>query len=871
MKNILVIDGNSIINRAFYGIRALSTKDGRPTNAIYGMLNIVLRHLEQIKPDYAAVAFDLKTPPNFRKVRFSYYKEGRHETPEELLAQFPDAKECLRLLGLHTLELGGYEADDLLGTVSAFAEVEEDVHAYVLSGDRDLLQLISPRVTVLLATTGDTVAFDRDAFFAKYGIEPSEFIDLKALMGDSSDNISGVPGIGEKTAITLISAFHSLEGVYENIESPTITRGVREKLIAGREAAYDSRWLATICREAPLGLSLADLTFAGMDCAGLYRKCMDLELTQLVRKLKLSPTARETEGGIPCAVCAAPEDGGACGAEEAEPVKTDDFPTYYNIEADALLSRLPAGASFAVSLREDGVYLADKDGAMKYEGDLAAIAPLFDGSRRVTVYDGKKLLHALFAAGIKTDLVPRDVMLYAYVLDSADGTSAPATLAVRYLGLYPQEDAPDAHILLALETVLAERIAEAGCEALLEEIELPLSPVLARMEEKGFRIDREALEAFGVSLAEQIADYTENIYALAGGEFNINSPKQLAEVLFDKLMLPTKGLKKNKNGYSTDVDTLNSLRYAHPIVDEILAFRQVSKLYSTYAVGLCKVADETGRIHTDFKQALTATGRLSSAEPNLQNIPIRTKLGREMRRCFVPENGDYVFVDADYSQIELRLLAAFSGDANMIDAFLSGADIHARTAAAVFRVPEGAVTDELRKRAKAVNFGIVYGISAYSLSGDIGVSVAEAKRYMEGYFAEYPGIRAYLDGVVANAEETGYTETCLGRKRYIPELKSKIFAQRAFGKRVAMNSPIQGSAADIIKIAMVRTDARLRREKPDAHLVMQVHDELIVECPAADAEDVRRILTEEMQGAISLEVPLTVSTGVGGNWLEAEH
>ena len=846
MKKLLVIDGNSIINRAFYGVRApLSTKDGMPTGAIFGMLNIVLRQLETIKPDYAAVAFDLKAP-NFRKQRFPYYKEGRHETPPELLMQFDDAKECLRLLGFHTLELAGYEADDILGTLAAMAEAEGDTHTYVLSGDRDLLQLISDQTTVLLATTGETVPFDRDAFFGKYSIEPHEFVELKALMGDSSDRIPGVPGIGEKTAVKLISEFHSIRSLYEQLDAATLSKGVKEKLANGRQSAEDSLWLSTICRQVPLGIPLCELAYGGI-CPGMYDKCMALEFTQLIRKLGLRP-----EASSPCH-CVCPS-----------------LPTA-QADADMLLSRFPEGSTFAFSSFDGGYAFADGCGTLLFRGTLSSLADLFDGSRHIVAYDGKALLHLLWQEGIEAEPIVRDLMLYAYVLDSTQGGSRPETLSRHYLQETPDEEGPEAATLFRLLEPMEKAIDERGCRALLEEVELPLSLVLARMERHGFRIDTDALAAFGKSLENEITLLTENITALAEGEFNINSPKQLAEVLFERLMLPTKGLKKNKNGYSTDAETLNGLRGTHPIIDEILLYRQYTKLYSTYVQGLLKAADESGVLHTDFKQALTATGRLSSAEPNLQNIPIRTALGRELRRVFRPRKEGYVLVDADYSQIELRLLAAFSGDGSMCDAFRTGTDIHRRTAAAVFRVPESAVPDELRSRAKAVNFGIVYGISAYSLSGDIGVSVAEAKRYMDSYFAEFPGIRAYLDRTVEEAEANGYTETCLGRRRYIPELSSRIFAQRAFGKRVAMNSPIQGSAADIIKLAMVRVDRRLRSEGLDARLVMQVHDELIVECANACADRVRTVLVEEMENAHSVGVPLTVSTAMGSNWLEAAH
>ncbi len=848
MKKALIIDGNSILNRAFYGIRPLYTKDGKPTGAIYGLLNIVLRHLDAIRPDYAAVAFDLKAP-NFRKQRFPYYKEGRHETPPELLAQFDDAKECLRLLGFHTLEKEGYEADDILGTLSEMGKADGDTHTYVLSGDRDLLQLIDDSTTVLLASTGETLSFDRDAFFAKYGIEPSEFVDLKALMGDSSDHIYGVPGIGEKTALKLIAEFHSLENLYASLDSPSIAKGARAKLEEGRQSALDSRFLAEIFRSVPLDVSIDDLSYGGV-CPAMYDKCVSLEFSGLIKKLSLVPTAV------------------SCEESKAETVST--LPET-NADAKVLLSAFPEGATFAILADEGGFAFCNGENVFHYAGGALPLSSLFDGSRTVITFDGKALLHRLWREGVDAEFTPRDLLLYAYVLHSGDGSHSPDALILRYLGETVAEESSPVCVFLPLEKAMRAEIQKIGCETLLEEIELPLSPVLARMEREGFRIDTAALAAFGERLASEMTLLVESITAHAGMEFNLNSPKQLGEVLFTHLGLPTKGLKKNKNGYSTDVDTLSALRYAHPIVDELLEYRKVSKLYSTYAQGLLKVADEDGDIHTDFKQALTATGRLSSAEPNLQNIPIRTPLGRELRRVFIPKAKNRVLVDADYSQIELRLLAAFSKDESMCDSFLSGADIHRRTAAAVFHLPEELVPDDLRARAKAVNFGIIYGISAYSLSGDIGVSVAEAKRYMDNYFAEFPRIKDYLDGVIARAEEDGFTTTLFGRRRYIPELSSRIFAQRAFGKRVAMNSPIQGSAADIIKLAMVRADRRLRTAGLDARLVMQVHDELIVEAAAECAEEVRTILKEEMEGAVSLAVPLTVSTAIGENWLEAEH
>ena len=523
MKNILVVDGNSILNRAFYGIRPLTTKEGKHTNAIYGMLNILLRHLEGLKPDYAAVAFDLKAP-NFRKLRFPYYKEGRHPTPPELLSQFDDAKECLRLLGFHTLELEGYEADDILGTVAAMAKTETDVHAYVLSGDRDLLQLIDDDTTVLLATTGETISYDEAAFVAKYGIPSAEFVDLKALMGDSSDNIPGVPGVGEKTAIKLIDEFHSLEGIYENLEAKSISAGLRAKLENGKDSAYDSRFLATICREVPLGLSLSDLVYEGVHCDEMYRKCTELEFSQLIRKLNL----------LPC------QEGGCCGDTCAAPAVSFSTAT---LSPEDVLAKLPAGSKLALDY-ENGLSLFDGKTLYTVDGDLPSLAPLFDGSYSVILHDGKRLLRRLFREGVKADFVPLDVMLYAYVLNSSENASDLSALCLRHLGETAAEGVSFAPFLYRLEETLSASVAKEDCASLLYDVELPLAAVLAEMEENGFRIDTEALEAYGRRLAEEIACLAENIEALAGHPFNINSPKQLSELLFDELGLPTKGLKK---------------------------------------------------------------------------------------------------------------------------------------------------------------------------------------------------------------------------------------------------------------------------------------------------------------------------------------
>lgn len=838
MKNILVIDGNSIINRAYYGVRPLSTKDGRPTNAVFGTLNIIGRQLEAIHPDYAAVAFDVKSP-TFRHKIYDAYKAGRRETPEDLLAQFAPVKECLAAMGLTVLELPGYEADDIQGTVSAWVESLPEGHAYILSGDRDLFQLIDDRTTVLYAGQ-ETKAFDRTAFREKYpGIEPEQFVDLKALMGDASDNIPGVAGVGEKTALKLIAAYGSIDGVYAHIEDKEIANGVREKLKNSRDNAYLSLALARILREAPLTVTLEDIAYHGMQSDRLYRILSDLELNSIINRLHLTP------GG------------------SAAPVATDAAVTYREVSREEALA---FSGKFAFQCLNDTCYLSDGTTHVCCHGAPEAFAPLFTAPNEILCYDGKKLWHTLQNAGIRPIASLLDISLYAYVADASLGTRDPQRLAADLLGKSIEPDAPYAHILPELESTLYKTVCEHGAEKLLTDVELPLLPILAEMETVGFRIDTDGLRAYGVELNAMAEKYAASVQAMAGHPFNLNSPKQLGEVLFEEMKLPAP--KKKKSGYSTDAETLEKLKGVHPIAEEILLYRQLSKLYSTYAVGLLTAADATGRLHTDFKQSLTATGRLSSAEPNLQNIPIRTPAGREFRRYFIPSDG-YVLVDADYSQIELRLLAILSGDEAMIRAFTSGTDIHTMTAASAFRIPPEEVTPALRKSAKAINFGIVYGISAFSLSQDLHISVAEAKEYIEHYMQTYPAIRGYLESSVEHAAEVGYTETLYGRRRYIPELKSANGAVRALGRRMALNAPLQGTAADIVKMAMVRVARALAEELPSARMIMQVHDELVLECPPEDADRAAEILRREMEGVGSdFPVPLTVDVEIGHNWLK---
>ena len=859
MKRILVIDGNSIINRAFYGVRPLTTKSGKHTNAIFGMINIISKQLQTIKPDYAAVAFDVKHP-TFRHEMYSEYKAGRHATPEELLSQFADAKECLKLMGLKVMELPGYEADDIQGTVAKMAHNYKDMESFILSGDRDLLQLIDDKVTVLLVTNSETKKMDAEAFKDEYGIPPSDFVDMKALMGDSSDNIPGVAGIGKKTAETLIQSFGNLNSIYENIDDPSIKKGVREKLISDKENAYLSKTLATINTAAPINKELEDLRYDGINNGALYAKFLELELNSLIAKFGLKPEEKSVEK--------------APVKEEKAGESTQTAMDFSAVEEDVIYKEISFNElnkidsnRISVELLESKLYIFVENRAFIYDDDFSKLSDFFK-SKTIICYDAKSLLHKADDLGFSiasSELL--DLMLYDYVINPSQGRSTPEGLISVFLGRTPKVGStvsyyPD------LEAAMRARISEDNMLHILDEIELPLIKILYETEKNGFKICPEGMREFGEALEGLADELTSRIYMQAGKEFNINSPKQLGEILFVDLGLPYQK-KKTKTGYSTDAQTLEELRYISPIIDDILEYRQVTKLKNTYADALPLLADENNRIHTDFKQALTATGRLSSADPNLQNIPIKTKMGRQMRKYFITDDG-YTLIDADYSQIELRLLAHIADDYNMKEAFINGEDIHRKTAAAVFGLPEEAVNDEMRKRAKAVNFGIVYGISGFSLSKDIGTTVSEATRYIKNYLMNYPSIDRYLDEVVKDATAKGYTTTVHGRRRYIPELAAQNAIMRNFGKRVAMNAPIQGSAADIMKIAMIRTSDRLKAENLDARIVMQVHDELIIEARDDQVDIVKRILKEEMEGAANLSIPLTVDVSTGKNWLEQE-
>ena len=850
MKKLLVIDGNSILNRAFYGVKLLSNKNGLYTNAIFGMINIINKQVEAVKPDYAAVAFDLKAP-TFRHKMYDAYKAGRHAMPDELRDQFPYAKRVLYEMGFAVLEKEGYEADDILGTLAKMAE-EEEVEAYVLTGDRDSLQLITDKTTVLLATNKDTLVMDRNAFFEKYGVDASQFVDVKALMGDSSDNIPGVAGVGEKTALKLISDFGSLDNIYANLPSDKIGKSVNVKLAENKENAYLSKTLAQICTSVPIDETLDDIAFDGFR-DGAYDLFTELEFSGFIKKFGLTRKSNKVEVN----------EGEQLGffADAIEVNNAKEEKTAMLNDLLALDKAIPCALSF-----ENGkLCVANENDVLVYEGTPdSAREFLCDSNRNFIMHDCKSAYHTLKSIGFKNCYF--DIMLASYVLNAGEGSFDISRLAMSNLSLVLDENTAKAPVIYDIYKILKKKIEELHFEKLFYDIEMPLSTVLFEMEDEGFKIDREGLANYGVRLDETINELAERIYGYAGKEFNINSPKQLGEILFETLMLPHG--KKTKTGYSTNAEVLDKLRAYHPIIQDILDYRQVVKLKGTYVDGFIKLLTDDNKIHTTFKQTGTATGRLSSAEPNLQNIPIRTTLGRELRHYFVPTTEDYVLVDADYSQIELRLLAAISGDENMIAAFLSGVDIHTSTAANVFHVPENMVTSELRKRAKAVNFGIVYGIGEFSLSDDLHISMKEAKEYIESYKASYPLVDKYLKDIVAEGYEHGFVSTLYGRRRYIPELLGQNKMLKKFGERVAMNSPIQGTAADIIKVAMINVNRRLKEEGIDAKLILQVHDELLVESHKNCSDLAAKILREEMENAIKLPVPLSVELTVGETWYD---
>lgn len=881
MKKLLIIDGNSILNRAYYGIRPLTAPDGTPTNAVYGFLNIMFKYLDEENPDYLCVAFDVKEK-TFRHKKYELYKAQRKPAPEDFLVQLPLIKEVLQKMNCLCLEKAGYEADDIIGTVSAMCE-KSGIDCRILTGDKDDLQLCSDKTVIKLVVTRmgktETTDYGEAEFKEKYGIEPGAFIDVKALMGDASDNIPGVKGIGEKTAMSLIQKYGSIEKIYEDTDALEVTASVKNKLADGKDSAFMSYELATIDRNVPIEFDFDGARRTGYDEAELAKLFARLNFSSFIRKLNL-------EGKISAADI----------QSEVKTIKGDGE----QVSFDELLSAAAECGKVAYVRDVCRIYVKPRDSkkAIYADVDLNGQRKFFADTRfEKTGFDIKEDMIALSDYGIDADEtefknVTFDVMLAAYILDPNRADYHVGELCQKYLGAFLDEggsgdgdqismadvvgaDDTEEKIskVFAVEKLaekMAEQIEENGQHKLYYDTELPLTEVLAQLQLRGMYIDRKALAEFGTMLEGRIETLRGEIYDMAGEEFNINSPKQLGVILFEKLELPY-GKKTKSGSYSTNVDILEKLRLKHPIANAVLDYRQLAKLQATYVVGLDSVVNEkTRRIHSHFNQTVTNTGRLSSTEPNLQNIPVRTELGRELRKMFAAERSDWCLIDADYSQIELRVLAHIADDEEMKQAFKSGEDIHTQTAATVFKVPFEEVTPQMRSRAKAVNFGIVYGIGAFSLAQDIGTTRKEAQEYIDGYLAHYHKVAEYMQKTVEDAKKDGYITTILGRRRYIPELSSSSHNVRAFGERVAMNAPIQGSAADIIKIAMVNVQSRLKKEGLKAKLVLQVHDELIVESPEEEADAAAKILKEEMENAYALSVPLKVDMNKGKTWYDTK-
>lgn len=846
---LLVLDGNSIINRAFYGIKLLSTKDGRFTNGIFGFLNILFSLKEHYNPEAVAIAFDVKAP-TFRHEMYSEYKGNRKGMPEELAQQMPVLKDLLKAMGYRLIECAGWEADDIIGTLAK--NCKDGDFCYIATGDRDFLQLVDEKVNVLLAAPKagktETIVYDIDKIIEDKGVEPKKLIDVKALMGDTSDNIPGVQGIGEKTATDLIKKYNSIDYIYENFDNLEFTKSVRNKLESGRDSAFISRTLGTIRTDAPIETDYNAYIPDKLDEQFTKTILTELEMQKFIDKLGLRDTVI---------------------VNTSETTVKIDF---CQMTADEIITKIKSESEI--------YFLCDDLYAVAYINfencvtaiDFNLLLPVFkDENIKKYTYDSKSLYSYCIKNNISLKNIEFDILLAAYLLNP-NSSEYPINFLSDTYKTSCEIDADDSlvkdcAVIRELTRKLNDLIIENNSESLLHEIEIPLSEVLSAMEIDGFKVDFAGIHNYGIILENKINELVNTIFNYSQEEFNINSPKQLGVVLFEKLGLPVK--KKTKTGYSTNADVLESLYDEHPIIPAILEYRTIQKLKSTYCDGLLKVVDSDGRIHSTFQQTETRTGRLSSTEPNLQNIPVRQELGRELRKFFTCDNGN-ALIDADYSQIELRVLAAIADDKNMIEAFNNNADIHTITASQVFNMPVEMVTSVMRSRAKAVNFGIVYGIGPFSLGKDIGVSVYEAKKYIENYLNHYSGVRQYMDDIIVDAKEKGYVTTLFGRRRYLPELSASNAIQRSFGERVARNMPIQGTAADIIKIAMVKVFERLRNENMKSRLIMQVHDELIIEAPENETEKAKQILCEEMENAVSLSVRLSVDAHTGKTWYDAK-
>lgn len=848
---LLAIDGNSIMNRAFYGIKLLSNSKGQFTNALTGFMNIYLKEIGEVKPDCVAVAFDLKAP-TFRHKANAAYKANRKGMPEELAQQMPVIKELLGDLGIKIVQCEGYEADDILGTLSK-AAADSGNECYILTGDRDSFQLVSDRVTVRLATTKETKIYTPDRIMEEYGVTPRQMIEVKALMGDTSDNISGVKGIGEKTALSLIKQEGDVKTLYEHLADIKLTPSVRTKLENGYQDAIDSRFLAEICLEAPVEKATEFYKLGEVDTEKTKALLADLEMMRLIDRLGLSGKAVES----------------ADSAVQESKLKLSDLPKFEVKPLDeSVISVLDKDKTAYFIFADNKLSILCNDVIYTTEDNAIITAFMGTACEKIT-FEGKTAHKFAFSNGTHLENLTFCCDLAGYLLNSQSSEYTAENLCLSYKCLYRSDmgEYADLSSLPALSENLKKQLEMTEMTKLFDDIEMPLCEVLASMEFYGVKADAEGIKAFGEDLKIKIDELTSQIYMYAGKEFNIASTKQLGEVLFEDLGLPAK--KKTKSGYSTNADVLESLMDKHPIVPLIVEYRTLTKLNSTYVDGLLKLIHPDGRVHSVFKQTETRTGRISSTEPNMQNIPVRKEIGRNMRKFFVAEDG-YTLLDADYSQIELRVLASVCGDKNMQEAFSEGRDIHTSTAAQVFDIPEDFVTPEMRSAAKAVNFGIIYGIGAFSLSKDIGVTVAEAKRYIKNYLDNFPKVSEFMDKTVDDGIKNGYVTTLFGRRRYIPELSASNKVLQAFGKRAAMNAPIQGAAADIIKIAMVRVYKKLREEDLDARLILQVHDELIIEAAEKDKDRAEKILKDEMENAVKLAVPMTVDVNSGRSWYEAK-
>ncbi len=896
-EKIMIIDGNSILNRAFYGLQGaklLTTSAGLHTNAVYGFINILNKYLEEEKPEYLCVAFDMKAP-TFRHLEFEGYKAKRKGMPEELAEQMPVMKEVLDAMNIKRLELEGFEADDIIGSISLCAE-ERGMETVIVTGDRDSLQLASEKTRIKMPITRggrtETEEYDSQKVLEKYGVTPEQFIDVKGLMGDTSDNIPGVPGIGEKTALDLIIKFKSIQNIYENLQDVE-KNSVREKLQANRELAFMSKHLATIDRNMPFLCDVSDLKRSGFNNELLYELFKKLEFKSLLEKMDIKPPAAAADKKEICCKVEILDIMSGAAALKKSILKAGRLAIYYIMDKTGSSNGRLAG--FLVSLDVEAGYFIRLDEGLSEEMFLYEFREIFENPGiQKTGHDLKTLIVYLKWKGIAFKGLAFDTMIAAYIINPSRDSYDISGLASEYLGMSLEEPKDlagrgrnyvpyrdiSAQTLAAssvasclavhrLSDILGGMIRQNNQENLFLEIELPLIEVLADMEYRGFKVNAEGLRQFSEQLDAKLTGITEEIYENAGEEFNINSPKQLGVILFEKLKLPA--VKKTKTGYSTDAEVLEQLAPMHVVVSKILEFRQLVKLKSTYAEGLLNVVNPTtGRIHSSFNQTIAATGRISSTEPNLQNIPVRLEMGREIRKVFIPESNEYLLSAADYSQIELRVLAHITGDANLIEAFRNNEDIHTATASGVFGIPKDQVTSLMRSRAKAVNFGIVYGIGDFSLGKDLGITRKEARKYIDEYLDRYPGVRQYMQETVKYGKENGFVATILNRRRYLPELKSSNFNMRSFGERVAMNAPIQGSAADIIKIAMVMVYNQLEKHKMKSRLILQVHDELIIETFVDEKEQVETILKNCMENAVTLDVPLLVEVKSGKSWYETK-